>query len=150
LLIFSTNSFILGIVFFVFIWLISALILTFSCLLLLFGVLAFSFFLSGTFSCTFMRLKHYLHCFFALTFSLTDVSISSIVSSTPEILYSISCTLLVRLVSIVPVRFPRFSVSRILLCFLYCYFHFHVLHSFISFTCLIVFSYMAVRDLFPL
>ena len=48
-----------------------------------------------------------------LMFSLTNESISSIVSSAPEILSSISCILLVILVSVVPVHLPRFSISRI-------------------------------------
>jgi hypothetical protein len=51
--------------------------------------------------------------FLDLTFSLAGVSISSIISSTPESLSSISCTLLVMFVSVVPVLLPRFSISRI-------------------------------------
>jgi hypothetical protein len=49
---------------------------------------------------------------FYLTFSLTDVSIYSIVLSTPEILSSISCIQLVMFAFVVPVLFSRFYLSR--------------------------------------
>ena len=52
--------------------------------------------------------------FLDLMFSLTDVSIFSIVSSTPEILSYITCTLLVMLAFVVPAYPNRFSISRIL------------------------------------
>ena len=47
------------------------------------------------------------------TFSLTDQSISSMVSSRAEIFSCISYILLGMLASIVPVHLPRFSISRI-------------------------------------
>jgi hypothetical protein len=46
-------------------------------------------------------------------FSLNDVSVSSIISSMPEILSSLTCILLLTLVSVVPVLFPTFCISRI-------------------------------------
>lgn len=51
-----------------------------------------------------------------LTFSLTDLSISYVLSSKlePEILSSISSILLVMFVSIIPVLFLRFFIPRIL------------------------------------
>jgi hypothetical protein len=56
----------------------------------------------------------YLRNFLDLIFSLTGVLIYSIVSSTPEILFSISHILLVMLASVVPVLCPKFSISTIL------------------------------------
>jgi len=44
-----------------------------------------------------------------LAFSLTNVSISSVLSSVPEVLYVVSFILLVSVVLL----FPRFSISRI-------------------------------------
>jgi hypothetical protein len=45
---------------------------------------------------------------------LTELSIPSIVSSTPKILSFISYILLIYLTSVIHVLFPRFSISRIL------------------------------------
>ena len=81
--------------------------------------------------------------FFYFVFSLADILIFSIVLSTPEILSSIPCILLVMLMSVLPVFLPRFSISRIasVCVFLYCFhFTFHVLDLIISFTFLILFS----------
>jgi hypothetical protein len=65
-------------------------------------------------------------------FSLTDVSVSSIVSSMPEILFSVSCVLLIMLASVIPVILPRFIHPS--LYFLYCFnFHFQILNTFIYF-----------------
>ena len=52
--------------------------------------------------------------FLDLMFSFTDVSLSFIVSSMPEILSSIFCILLVMLASIVPILFLSFYISRVL------------------------------------
>ena len=85
--------------------------------------------------------RNFLH----FEFSLTVVSISSKVSSIPEILSSSSCYLLLNLASVVSDLFLGFSISRVAsICrvLFYCfYFHFQVLDYFLfnSFT-LIVFS----------
>lgn len=80
--------------------------------------------------------------FLDLTFSLTDVSISSITFSTPEILASISCILLVMFLPIVPVHTPRFSISRIPSVYVFFIAFISTFRSwtvlFISFTSLIV------------
>jgi hypothetical protein len=54
--------------------------------------------------------KNFFFCCFE--FSLTDVSISSTVSSTHEILSFISCILLVILTSVLPELFPKFYTFR--------------------------------------
>jgi hypothetical protein len=53
-----------------------------------------------------------LGVFLWFEFSLTVVSISSTISSTPEILSSISCIPLVILTSLIPDLFPRLYISR--------------------------------------
>lgn len=51
--------------------------------------------------------------FLCSIFSLTNVSISSIISSTPDIVPFTSCILLVNFASVVPVRIPKVFISRI-------------------------------------
>jgi hypothetical protein len=53
--------------------------------------------------------QKYLH----LTFSLTGKLISSMLSTMPEISFSIYCILLVILAFVVPVIFSKFSISRV-------------------------------------
>jgi hypothetical protein len=82
------------------------------------------------------------------------VSMFSMVSSTPEILSSISCVLLLMLVSVVPVVFPRFSVSRSSSVYDFFIASISIFRSctvlFISFTYLTVFSWVCLRDMFSL
>ena len=94
----------------------------------------------------------YVRNFLDLTFSLVDISIYSTVSSMPEILSSISYILLVMLASVVSVLFTRFFISRISsVCVFFIAsittFRFYTV-LFNSFTCLIVFSFISLRDLF--
>lgn len=78
--------------------------------------------------------------------------LSSMVLSVPEILSSIYCSLLVILVFVVLVRFPRFSVSRMfpsqLVFFISCL---SIFRSWvvlvISFTCFILHSYISLSGL---
>ena len=87
--------------------------------------------------------------FLDLTFSLTDASISLIISSMPEILPSICCILLIMLVSVVLVIFPKFPspgfpqfVFSLLFLFSglkWCYFFF---------ICLIVFSCIFFKGIY--
>ena len=78
-----------------------------------------------------------------LTFSLTDVSISHIISSTSVILSSISYIMLVMFIFVVPVHLPRFWISMILSVCISFIFSPYISRSwpvlFIFFTCLVFF-----------
>jgi hypothetical protein len=82
---------------------------------------------------------------------LTVVSMFPMVSSTPEILSSISCILLLILTSVIPVLFPGFSISRIASLCDFFIVSICIFRSWIFllnyFTCLIGFSCISLRDL---
>ena len=85
----------------------------------------------------------YVRIFLALAFFWTDVSISSMVSSTPKIYSSITYILLVILMSVGSVLFPRFSIFRIASVYVFFIPSVSTFRSwtvlFTFFTCLIVF-----------
>lgn len=75
-------------------------------------------------------------CFFQCKFSLTKVSISSILSSVLEVLSSVSYILLVRLTSEVPVSKFSFPGSSVwIFFFLLCLEWFSLFHSTICLYC---------------
>lgn len=86
--------------------------------------------------------------FLDLTYPFTDISISSIESSTPESFSSISCTLLVKLSTVVPVQIHNFFISRIPLVCILLYVHFYALDSLIHFLQLVVCIFLDFRGLF--
>jgi hypothetical protein len=90
----------------------------------------------------------WVRSFLHFAFSLTVVSMFSMVFYAPEILSSISCIRLVMLTSMTPGFFPRLSILCCLpLCFLY-FFLFPFLDPglFFSEPSLVWFSYNSLRD----
>jgi hypothetical protein len=91
----------------------------------------------------------WVRSFLHFAFSLTIVSVFSMVSSAPEFLSSISCILFLMLASMAPDLFPRFSSSRFVSL---CYFFIvstSIFRSwmilFNSFTWLVMFSCNSLR-----
>ena len=92
--------------------------------------------------------------FLDLAFSVTIISISSIVSFTTQILSLIACILLVIVASAVPFVFPRFSFSRFASVYIFFIVSISTFMSwkvlFITFTYSIVFFCISLMGFFPL
>ena len=80
------------------------------------------------------------------------VSISSKVFSMPEILSSVSAALLALFAWVAPDLFPRFSISSVASIYDFLIVSISIFRTWTTlfnyFTCLIVFSYISLRDLF--
>jgi hypothetical protein len=76
--------------------------------------------------------------------------IFQMISSMPEILFSMFCIWLVIFACVVPVLFSVFhSQDSLSLCVLYCfYIHFQILNNFVYFLYLFVLSCISLRELF--
>jgi hypothetical protein len=84
--------------------------------------------------------------FFGFFFYLTNVTISYIVSSMPQIFFSIYCILLVMLESVVPALFPRFFISRVVsvcvsLLILFAFSDLEQFYSFLLLVCLFLYFF---------
>ena len=107
---------------------------------------------SPSFISVIVRFGLFVKIFLHFAFSLTGIWISSMVSSIPDILSSFSYIPSVMPTYVVPVLSPMFSISRVASICDFSIVSISIFRSWIilanSFTCLIIFYFISLRDLF--